>query len=106
MAAALTMVDGVHILGGKKVPPTCLGPQEVGGTSQSTRGIRCLQSPQRGPYSHPLNLLSEREAIVVTYGLVCLREAPWVGAKGVMGQELGQERDKRSEMENDQPQAG
>lgn len=50
MAAALTMVDGVHILGKKKVSPTSLGPQRAGRDSMHM-GIRCLQTapPPEGP---------------------------------------------------------
>lgn len=44
MAAALTMVDGVHILGKKKVSPTSLGPQRAGRDSIHM-GTRCLQPP-------------------------------------------------------------
>lgn len=71
MAAALTMVDGVHILDGKNYLQLVWDHKVQGGT-HSIWGTRCLRSPERGPYSHPLNLLSEREAIVVTQSLVRL----------------------------------
>lgn len=48
MAAALTMVDGVHILDGKKMSPTGLGPQGAGRDLIMHMGIRCLQNPPEG----------------------------------------------------------
>lgn len=69
-------------------------------------GIRCLQNPpEGGSYPYPLNLLLEREAIVVTQSLICLQEATWGGARGYDEVGWEEERDKRSEIE-DQTQAG
>lgn len=74
MAAALAMVDSVHILDVKKIFTASLGPQRVEGLSIH-RGVKYLQSSPKGPDSHPLNLLSEWEAIVVTESFICLQEA-------------------------------
>lgn len=82
MAAALTMVDGVHILDGKKMSPTGLGSQGERGPD-AHGGSDVSRAPQGGPYSHPLNLFSEREAIVVTQSLICLQEATWGEVPGV-----------------------
>lgn len=104
MAAALMMVDGVHILDRKKVSPSGLGSQGQGGT-QCTWGSDVSRTRQSGPYAHPLNLLSEREAIVVTQSLICLQKATWGGARGMMGWGMGRIEIK-SETEQDQTQVG
>lgn len=62
------------------------------------------EPPRGGFYPYPLNLLLEREAIVVTQSLICLQEATWGGARGYQEVEWGEERDKRTEI--DQTQAG
>lgn len=81
----MTMVDGVHILDGKKESPTGLGATRGREGLNAHGGSDVYGALQRGPYPHPLNLLSEREAIVVTQSLVCLQEATWGGARGMTG---------------------
>jgi hypothetical protein len=41
------------------------------------------RTPEKGPGSHPLNLLSEREAIVVTQSFISLQEATWGEVPGL-----------------------
>lgn len=74
MAAALAMVNSVHILDVKKILTASLGPQRVEGLSTHKGHQRSPEFPKRAlPY--PLNLLSEWEAIVITQSFVCLQEA-------------------------------
>lgn len=48
MAAALTVVDSVHVLDRKKVSPTSLGHKEQGGT-QCNGGQMSSEPPREGP---------------------------------------------------------
>lgn len=69
LSVILSMVDGVHILGEVEVAHICFNP------------LPC--NPPRGSHpflsspcpTHPLNLLSAVESVVVTQGSVGLREA-------------------------------
>lgn len=76
MAAALAIVDSVHILDVKKIVTASLGPQRVEGLS-THRGVQRLVSraPPKGPYPYPLNLFTEWEAIVVAQSFIRLQEA-------------------------------